>query len=409
MKRVAYTTDIHTGKILSKIDIGSFSWDMTIGDVSMNTKPNHNVGEDEVSNVDVEWSAVPGKSQAEKALAIMPGMRGLVIFSQDDHEQLNNGFGVPLLWGGIGVRTSTWTGTSFSLESIYQMLADRYAIVEGSFKTGKSPTYLGFSKKSIRGIAAYIGWLCTDYKPGGELPVDWQYINEEHTWIQGEDKNKHVRTYGAWNVNNISGKDIFDKLTGVQDGVDMQFRPYMADSAHVRSKFVAGSDEEQYLPSENGEPLRFIIHDGAGNLENVEVAYSKPYQRVYATGAGEDQEVLTAFAEDLSTVNRSDGLALHELAMSDTDDDNIVLLTRDANARLDSLKTPVMQFTGEFDENDSMSPRVGLIHPGEPCVIDMQGYPDIPDGLYKTRIMELSGDESSRVKVVFDVIPAPYF
>ncbi len=409
MKHVAYTTDIHTGQILSKIDLGSFNWRLTINDSSLSTQPSRKVGEDEVTDVDVRWSAVPGQTQAEKALALMPGMRAIAIFSQDDDDPLNNGLGVPMLWGGIDVRKSDWEGTSFGLESIYQMLGDRYAIPEGWFTDNRSKNVLNFSKATIRGIAAYIGWLCTSQKPGGELPVDWQYINEKHTWIAGEDSNKHVRNYQAWNVNNISGKDIFDKLAGVQDGVDMQWRPYMSDIDHVRNLFVAGTDEEQYLKPESGQMIRFVCHEGTGNLENLEVDYSKPYQRVYATGSGEDAETLTAFAEDLSSVNREGGLALHELAMSATDDENFSLLKRDALGRLEARKRPLMQFSGEFDENDPNTPRVGLIHSGEPCIIDLQGYPDIPDGLYKTRIMELSGDETSRVKVLFDVLPAPYF
>lgn len=409
MNHVAYITDIHTGQIISKIDIGAFNWTMTINDSSITTLPNKEVGRDEVESVDVEWSVVPGETQAEKALALMPGMKAIAIFSQDDDEPLNNGLGVPMLWGGIDVRKSTWESTSFGVESVYQMLGDRYAIREGKFNDGVSRDYIGFSKRTIRSIAANVGRLCTTEKPGGELPVDWQYLGEFHTWKPGEDNNKHVRTYNAWNVNNISGKDIFDKLAGVQDGVDMQWRPYMADANHVRIRFVAGTDEQQYLDPESGRTIRFVCHDNAGNLENLEVDYSKPYQRVYATGAGEDQATVTAFAEDLSSVNREGGLALHELAMSDTDDDKLSLLKRDAFARLDARKTPLMQFTGEFDENDPSTPRVGLIHAGEPCVVDLRGYPDVPDGLYNTRIMELSGDETSRVKVVFDAIPAPYF
>lgn len=409
MKHVAYITDVHTGQIFSKIDIGSFSWTMTISDSTISTKPTKEVGKDEVENVDVEWSVVPGETQAEKAISLMPGMKAIAIFSQDDDDKLNNGLGVPMLWGGISNRKSNWNSTTFSVDSVYQMLADRYAIREGAFKDGVSTDYVGFSKKTIRGIAAYVGWLCTSAKPGGELPVDWQYINENHVWKQGEDSNKHVRTYNAWNVNNISGKDIFDKLTGVQDGVDMQWRAYMADPNHVRVRFVAGTDEQQYLEPESGRIIRFVCHDGSGNLENLEVDYSKTYQRVYATGAGEDQATVTAFAEDLSTVNREDGLALNELAMSDTDDDKVSLLKRDALARLDAKKIPLMQFSGEFDENDPSTPRIGLIHTGEPCIIDLKGYPDVPDGLYETAIMELSGDETSKVHVVFDAIRAPYF
>lgn len=409
MKHVAYITDIRTGRILNKIDLGSFSWSMSMNDSSLTTTPNKVVRADEVSNIDVQWSSVPGRTQAEKAMALMPDMRAIVIFSQEDNDRLNNGYGIPMIWCAISTKKSSWESVSLTAESIYQMLAYRIAVPEGYFVDGYSPRAYTLKKQTMRGIASYVGKLCTSMKPGGELPVDWPYIGEKHVWLKGEDSDKHTRTYSAWNVNNISGKDILDKLVGVQDGVDMQFRPYMADETHVRLSFVAGTDEEQYLRPENGVPINFVCHDGAGNLENLEVDYSRTFQRVYATGAGEDAGTLTAFAEDLSTTNREGGLALREIAMSDTDSEKLSLLKRDATARLNSGKTPLMQFSGEFDENDKGSPRVGLIHPGEPCTINLQGYPDIPDGIYGTRIMELSGDESSKIKVVFDVVEVPYF
>lgn len=407
MRRQAYITSIFDGQLYQPIDLGNFSWRISIEDSEMNTTKNKDVGVDEVSSVDVPWAAVPGNTQTERANSIMPGRRGIAVFDQSDEDVELGRLGNPMMWGGIVSRTSDWESTSLTVEGIYQMAERRFAIREGDFQDNRSYGSVNFSGMTMRGIACEVLQLAMN-KPGGLWPLDLPYLGERHARQGNENANTHQRNYEAWNVANISAKDILDKLAGVLDGVDMQFRPYLTpDRQKVRISFYAAPDGVTYFNTP--APFTFICHDGYGNLENLHVDYSMPYQRVYATGAGEDREVLTAFVQDLSMVDRQGSMSLNETSMSDSDDDKLYLLKRDAQSRLDSLKTPIMQFSGEFDENDPGTPNLATTHTGEECYIDIGGYPDIPDGVYKTRILEFSGDSSSRVKVVFDSIPAPYF
>ena len=37
----------------------------------------------------------------------------------------------------------------------------------------------------------------------------------------------------------------------------------------------------------------------------------------------------------------------------------------------------------------------------------MDGFPDLPDGVYRLRIMRMSGDETGKVQVLFDICEDP--
>lgn len=402
----AYTTDLMTGQLEKFIDIPSFSWTVTVNDSSMSTTKKKEVGLDDVTGITLPWEAIPGDTPQEKFESIESGRKGLALFWRTDEDVRSGSLGRPILWGGIGERESDWDSTSFSLESVYSIMANRYCFREGDFKDGKSRGYLYYNKLSMRGIASEVGYTCTEQKPGGALPVDWQYRGELHQPAEG---NVHERTYEAWNVNNLSGKDIFDKLSQVDDGVDMQWRPYLTeDGSHVRMLFVAGSDADKYLGQNT--VYQFSCFNGGGTMENIKVSYALPYERVLGTGAGSDSTTTTAIAEDLSLVQlASNPYSLREYAFSDTNVEDANLLKQQANGVLSSLRTPYMQISGDYWLDDAGAPQLGTIWPGEVAQLSLYGYPDLPDGVYQMRIMEMSGDSSSRVHVLFDITPVPYF
>lgn len=403
-----YITDLETGRIGSYIDLPSFSWTLTVNDSSMSTTPTKHVGLDDVQSITVPWSAVPGETQRDKYEAIESGRKAICLFWRDEESIRDNTIGDPVLWGGIGVRSSTWQDTTFNLESVYSMLSRRVLVREGSFKDGTSTDTIYFKGMSMRGIASEVGSLCTDYKPGGRLPVDWTYLGEKHIKQSGQSSSLHERAYQAWNVANLKGSDVFDKLNGVQDGPDMQFRPVLNSEGNtVRMQFLAGTDEELYLGQRH--VYGFSCYGGGGTLENVQVSYSQPYQRVYATGAGEDAATLTAYAENLSLVTGGPQYSLNEITISDTDTDKVDTLRKQAMNTLGSMYVPVMQMSGDFHMDDRDTPQLGRLWPGEVAQLTLKDYPDLPDGVYQMRIMELSGDESDKVHVVFDVMPVPYF
>jgi hypothetical protein len=409
MKVEYWITDIRDGLLLHKVDLGNVSWSMTVNDASLTTQPDKKVGTNEVQQIDVPWSAIPGVTQHERYSAIEPFKKGVAVFLVSDEDERSGRKGTPFMWGGITNISSEWDSVTITVSSVYAMLKNRFAVREGDFEYPHSKNQLSYAKMTLRGIACEVIKVCTIEKPGGSLPVDLPYLGEQHNHLQNEDNLKHNRNYWAWNIANISGQQILDKLAGVRDGVDMQFRPYLtADNSHVRVMFVAGTDEEMYLP-QTGRPYSFSCFDGGGTFEKLHVDYAQPIERWYATGAGQDAEVLTYLASDLSLVNMQNGFSLCENTISDSDASNPDILVGEANGKLNSWNTPIMQFSGEYDMSNGNTPTVGMIWPGELCYLNLSDYPNLPDKRYKCRIMEMSGNTSTRVKLTFDTQTVPWY
>lgn len=395
-----YLTDVHTGLLGAPIDLPSFSWSMDVNDSSLSTTKSKKVGLDQVENVTVPWDTIPGGTQREKYEAIQAGRVGLCLMWERDGHQ------TPILWGAISGREDSYESASFTVESVYSILGDRILCREGAFKTGTSTDTITYTGMSMRGIASEVGYLCTNCKPGGELPVDWQYRGESHQRRGGEDPTIHTRSYEAWNVGNQTGKQVFDKLAHVIDGVDMTFRPYLADSQHVRLRFTAGTDSDLYLGQDRLHS--FTSWRGGGTLENVKATYNSPTQRVYATGAGQDQATLTTLAQNLTTLTTTTPMLLRESTLSDTDVTDLNLLKQKAQDSLDANRRSVIQLEGDYYCDDENTPDMGDLWPGELIQLHLADYPTLPDGVYTLRVMQMRGDASSKIHLLFDITTNPY-
>lgn len=396
-----YLTDVHTGLLGAPIDIPSFSWSMDVNDSSLSTTKSKKVGLDQVQNVTVPWDTIPGGTQRAKYEAIQAGRVGLCLMWERDCYQ------TPILWGAISGREDSYESASFTVESVYSILGDRILCREGAFKDGTSTDTITYTGMSMRGIASEVGYLCTSCKPGGELPVDWQYRGESHQRRGGENPTIHTRNYEAWNVGNQTGKQVFDKLAQVIDGVDMTFRPYMPDAQHVRLRFLAGTDSDLYL----GQHVvhGFSSFHGGGTLENVKVTYGDPIQRVYATGAGQDQATLTTLAQNLTLVSNTHPMLLREATLSDTDAASLDLLRKAAANALTARLAPIMQIQADYWCDDDNTPDMGDMWPGELVQLHLTDYPTLPDDVYTLRVMEMSGDNTSKIHLLFDVTTIPYY
>lgn len=395
-----YLTDVHTGLLGAPIDLPSFSWSMDVNDSSLSTTKSKKVGLDQVQNVTVPWDTIPGGTPRERYEAIEEGHVGLCLMWERDGHQ------TPILWGAISGREDSYESASFTVESVYSILGDRILCREGAFKTGTSTDTIAFTGMSMRGIASEVGYLCTNCKPGGELPVDWQYRGESHQRRSGEDSTIHTRRYEAWNVGNQTGKQVLDKLAHVIDGVDMTFRPYLADSQHVRLRFTAGTDSDLYLGQDRFHS--FTSWRSGGTLENVKATYNSPTQRVYATGAGQDQATLTTLAQNLTTLTTITPMLLRESTLSDTDVTDLNLLKQKAQDSLDANRRSVIQLEGDYYCDDENTPDMGNLWPGELIQLHLADYPTLPDGVYTLRVMQMRGDASSKIHLLFDITTNPY-
>lgn len=397
----AYIYETMSGRLIRPIDLPAFSWNVTIGDCSLTTTPSHKPGEHDLGGMRVPWTALEHATTAKERRELLASDRhGIILLHRNPTDDPNT-LGTPIVGGAIGPRQDTARDTSFSISSIMSLLAERYAAAEGSYASGPNHTSTGtltYKRMSLRGIASEIGHLCTNLKPGGTLPIDWTYRAE-----QGD----HDRTYEAWNIQNLSCKAILEKISGVINGPDMQFRPYLTDDqTMVRWRFEAGSDTDIYLGQNTIHRLAYSPY--GGTIENLTIDHLGPIHRIYASGAGTDKAQICALAQDLTLVERADPYPLREMTYADSDTDKHDLLLAHAQASLEANRRPLMQIKGEIHVDDMDG--VGVLHPlgsiwpGEQVELDIQGFPSLDDGIYTCRLMQIEGNETGTVNLTFDPI-----
>lgn len=216
--------------------------------------------------------------------------------------------------------------------------------------------------------------------------------------------------YKDFNVANHKCSDILRRIASQDGGPDMQFRPYLTADQHIRFRFEAGSDGDAYLRQDTR--LSLTASRYGATLENVRIDRCAPIMRVYATGAGSDSGTMCDLAEDLDLVSRSDPWPLRETTTAASDAKTWETLHSTAQGLLRANNRPLAQLSGEINVDDRdasghpLHP-LGSFWPGETFDIAMDGYPDWPDGVYTMRLMQMSGDETSKVTLKFDPIPDP--
>lgn len=402
--------DTMTGLIGEPIDIPRLSWSVSVSDCSLSTTRDKGAGDYTGSGLTVPWTALPWGSQGERERALASYRRALVLMWD----------GAPVVFGAIGPRTDTWHDTSFSLLSAMGILGSRYLVTEGAFGAGstwaKDADYqhegeqegtvwgtttssVALSGLSLRAIASELVRLCTSGKRGGELPIDLPYLNEPGT---------HERTYWGYSVSNASCRRLLENISDVTNGPDLTFRPYLADQAHVRLTLDGGTDADPYVHM-GGEVPTLTCRPGGGTLQGLKVATQGPCERVYATGAGQETAMLCHLSEDMTLCEQGDPWPLMEATMSDTDCTTPGLLGSHADARLAGMSRPVVQMTGTVDASDPHAPRPGEVWPGQYVDVVIEGFPTLPDGTYHLRLMEMSGDLTSKVALTFDPVQHPTY
>lgn len=300
--------------------------------------------------------------------------------------------------GSTKYDTSTATSTAQVLtEEEYKA---RFKGVDRTSHAGATQGEVSFVGLSRRAIASAVGQACTDYKPGGALPIDWQY--------QGE-AGAHSATYPGHDVANNTCKQIWTSLANSDGGPDIQLRPYMADESHVRLLMCAGSDSNPYLGQTS--PVRTLTaFSGGGSARSLKVAYAAPAMRVYATGAGSDEAQLCSLAEDLSLCRDPyDPWPLVEEVKSFPDDESADDLAAHASARLRAVGTPMMQVQCSVHLGDPAGISPGDVWPGQLVDLVTEGFPSLPDGTYRMRLMQMDGDETDDCTLTFDVTADPAY
>lgn len=294
----------------------------------------------------------------------------------------------------------TSTATSTSQVATAEAYEARFKGVDRTSHAGATQGEVSFVGLSRRAIASAVGRACTDYKPGGALPIDWRY--------QGE-RGSASATYPGHDAANNSCRKIWESLANADGGPDIQLRPYMADESHVRLLMCAGSDDAPYLGQD--APVRTLAAwRGGGAVRDVKVAFAAPTMRVYATGAGSDEAQLGSLAEDLSLCDDPyDPWPLVEEVRAFSDDEDAGALADHARARLEAVRTPMLQVQCAVRLGDPAGISPGDVWPGQLVDLVTEGFPTLPDGAHRMRLMQMEGDGSDDCTLTFDVMADPAY
>ena len=100
---------------------------------------------------------------------------------------------------------------------------------------------------------------------------------------------------------------------------------------------------------------------------------------------------------------------MYELTEADSDTEKAALLKTHAQAVLESNQLPPMQLKASINisqHDQSGYPRMplGSFWPGERFDLDIRDYAPLPDGIYRTRLIQMRGDGGDTVHLTFDVM-----
>lgn len=383
-----------TGLIDRPVDVPNFSWTVEVSDSALSTTTSGEVESMDWSSVTVPWTALMETDPEARSQALSTSRRCLTLCWDDG----SGGVGTPVVWGAIGERTDTWLDTSFSLDSPMGILSQRVAVPELTFGQGEGSTSTArvTLTGSWRSIACQLVQMCCGSKPAGSLPIDLPYLSEDGSASLGID---------TYDVGNLACSDLLESIASSDGGPDIQFRPYLYDDSHVRVRLVAGADSDPGLPQ--GAIHTLTCFPGGGTMQEVSIDRTGPVMRVYGTGSGTDEAQLCHLSEDLSLCRLSDPWPICEAVASDSDLDTASAVSAMADAYLAANGTPLCQVSCEVDLNDPLVPAPGEMWPGELVDLAMDGFPTLPDGVYRCRLMRMSGDQSSVVTLKFDVMEDP--
>lgn len=392
--------DARTGQVVCPVDIPNFQWESTGRQQSFSTA-SREMGDRSASNLTVPWGAVPATGPVQRNRLLDPTRRALCMCWKDD--DTSDQIGDPILWGVIGQRQDRQADTSFPLESPMDLLSQRVAVREGTFHDGYSPDTVSYSGLSYRAIMSDIGQMSTDRKQGGTLPIDWPYTQERGT--------RRKNSLHAWNVQNNKADKLLTDIANLINGPDFAFEPYLADGQHIRVRFIAGSDADLSLYA-GTTPVELSYYPGAGQLDELQISHAAPIQRWYASGAGTDEATITAYAEDMTEVtSRMDAQILRESTYSDTDTENVDVLKKHVLSRLEANKRKLIQITATVDFSDTAAGGIrctpSTLRPGMPATLHINGFPSLPDADYPATIMKISGNQTSKAQITFDVMDNP--
>jgi hypothetical protein len=356
---------VTSGRIGPRLEYTDLSWEIDLNDT-------------ETIKVTMLKSALP---KVESALWLEPLWAGIVLFWD----------GKPIVAGPILSRTNeTEKSITFDAKGIRAMLARRLIIQELSDWSGLNKTTLSFEGLSLGTIAKeVVKWA--QKKPGGSLPIAFPL--EDELWPN--DDADHTRNYRGFNLQNINGDQILTKLSEVTNGPDIMFKPRLLRQNQLVFDMWHGTERDPRIFQ--SEMKVWDTTAERNDISGITIINTGVYmtQRVFSLGAGQDEGQMITVSSNLAAIDAGYPLVETVVQTSDSENADVVRAHGDSslNANLGPLKEIQMNVRG-----DGIN-QFGSFWPGDVCEVVIKDWVALPDGKYRMRILNMTGDNSVNTRL----------
>lgn len=266
-----------------------------------------------------------------------------------------------------------------------------HRIVLKLLQAGQSPaaTALVYSGLSLGTIAKRLvqqAQLAT----GGDIPVVFP----------DDESGEGAQTYNGYDMTKLG--DALRALAGLQNGPEIQFVPRRRadDPNYIEWAMRAGTTEQPML-TQSGDDLVWDLAAVRSSASGVSVARDGQSMLTRAWVQGSGSEVTTMFGEADSPDLIAAGFPLLEDVDSDhsAEAEAVLQSTLDSYASADvaAAQRPAQTWTFTAQRDDT--PRLGAYGIGDWARINVERDYYVPDGEYRSRIVNLSGNTTKQVAV----------
>lgn len=292
--------------------------------------------------------------------------------------------GVPMFSGPFVTRQWNVTSTTFNAVGIRSVFQKRKA---HTWATPYASQTLAYSNMSLGGIAQALAVVGMSH-PGGTLPIVLP-VSEVDT------DPTHVRNYAGFELKNIS--DIWGLLTGVNNGPDVDFLPSWTDTTqqYIQWTMRTGTMAQPKLYA-----AAQVVFDASSPASSVsELTYAEDGSQLttteWAAGAGTDVGIVLSQASNTNLTGIGFPLLEEQIDYKTVSDQATLDTYTAGDLALHSV--PVVQWT--ITVNALMPPVMSSYNIGDLARVRVANHIWIPDGDYPMRIVGMSGDSSTKLKL----------
>lgn len=229
---------------------------------------------------------------------------------------------------------------------------------------------------------------------GNGIGESYAVIGDEIIY-ESESTADHERNYRGFNLQNINCHDVLTKLSNVIDGPDIMFKPKLLRANQLTFEMWHGTDKQPRIYQ--AETPVWDTTPSKGNVVEMSNIVTGSYQtnRTFSLGAGQDEGLLIKVNTNEGPLQRQYPLLESVVNVGNSENEDLVNyyglanLVTNAGPLLEVQMT--MRTDGEFP--------IGTFWPGDLIEVVTRGWLSIPDGVTKMRLLSITGDSTSNVKV----------